>query len=82
MTDMLDPLSPTGFDVTCDPAGMTPSQHRREIAAILGIGGNRGESGDTRGNRGTHTYFFLFGFRPGLMGLRSRPTRAPILVIN
>lgn len=38
MTDMLDPSSPTGFDVTSDPATMTPPQRRREIAAILARG--------------------------------------------
>ena len=38
MTDMLDQSSPTGFDVTSDPAAMSPSQRRREIAAILARG--------------------------------------------
>ncbi len=35
MTDTLDPPSPAGLDVTCEPAAMTPSQRRRELAAIL-----------------------------------------------
>lgn len=36
MTDMLDLSSPVGFDVTRDPATMTPPQRRREIIDLLG----------------------------------------------
>ena len=35
MRYMLDPPSPVGFGVPSDPAVMTPSQRRREVAAIL-----------------------------------------------
>jgi hypothetical protein len=38
MRHTLDPPSPVSFGVAGDPAHMTPSQRRREIAAILARG--------------------------------------------
>jgi hypothetical protein len=37
MTDMLDPPSLVSYGVPSDPAAMTPSQRRREMAAIPGV---------------------------------------------
>ena len=38
MTDMLDPPSPVSFGEASDPATMSPSERRREIATILARG--------------------------------------------
>ena len=54
MSDLLDQSSPTGFEVTSDPAAMSPSQRRREIASILAQGVLRvRESASTSANDAT-----------------------------